>query len=199
MKRRALLLQGSAFLTSLAVGKDATEPVLGGACEGCELVFVDMPRNPASRARIAPAGAAGTPMVIEGTVRRLKGGVAAGVVVYAYHTDAGGIYPRAATRHGALRGWAVTDAAGNYRFDTIRPGAYPGNEIPQHVHMHVIEPGKGTYYIDELRFTDDPYVTERNRRTDERGGNGLVTPERRGDSWYARRDIVLGMNIPGYA
>ena len=52
------------------------------------------------------------------------GAPAAGIIVYAYQTDATGIYPRGSTRHGRLRGWVRTDEAGRYRFDTIRPGAY---------------------------------------------------------------------------
>ena len=201
MHRRSLLLAGSAWFATFATAKEEQarhEPVLGGPCEGCGFVFESMPRKLESATRIAPASEPGTPLIIEGVVRTLAGKGAAGVIVYAYHTNNEGIYPRAATRHGALRGWAVTDAAGHYHFDTIRPRAYPSGNIPEHVHMHVIEPGKGTYYIDELRFTDDTFITDRNRKTDERGGNGLVTPERRGATWYARRDIVLGLNIPGY-
>jgi protocatechuate 3,4-dioxygenase, beta subunit len=198
MERRALLVSGGALVAALAARTFAAarEPVLGGPCEGCEWVFDDQPAKLSSRARIAPPDEPGVPMVIEGVVTRAGGAPAGGIIVYAYHTDATGIYPPAGNRHGRLRGWAVTDAQGRYRFDTIRPGAYPGRSIPQHVHMHVIEPGRGTYYIDELRFTDDPLITDANRRTDERGGKGLVTPEKRGDGWYARRDIALGLNIP---
>jgi protocatechuate 3,4-dioxygenase beta subunit len=64
--------------------------------------------------------------------------------------------------------------------------------------MHLIERGVGTYYIDELRFSDDALITAANRRSDERAGNGLVLPVRRDGAWWARRDIVLGRNVPGY-
>jgi len=184
---------------ALTAGAAQPEPVLGGPCEGCELVFEGMPARLATTARIAPANEPGAPLVIEGVVRTLDGKSAAGIIVYAYQTDNTGIYPRASTRHGALRGWVITDAAGRYRFETIRPRAYPSRNVPEHVHMHVIEPGKGTYYIDELRFEDDPLITDRNRSTDSRGGTGLVAPQRRGDTWYAQRDIVLGRNVPGYS
>jgi protocatechuate 3,4-dioxygenase beta subunit len=193
MKRRELLLQGSAFLC-MSAAVSSREPILGGPCEGCELVFADMPRELTSRARIAPVTQPGAPLVIEGTVLTPAGKSAAGVIVYAYHTDNGGLYPSAATRHGKLRGWAITDGAGRYRFDTIRPAAYPSGEIPEHVHMHVIEPGKGTYWIDDLRFEDDP-LNSGHRPTAERGGKGLVMPQRRDGLWYARREIVLGRNI----
>ncbi len=86
-----------------------------------------------------------------------------GRIVYAYQTDRGGIYPRdeslrglAAYRHGALRAWVTAGEGGRYRFDTVRPGGYPNSDMAQHIHMHVIEPGCCTYYIDDIVFEDDP-------------------------------------------
>ena len=134
-------------------------------------------------------------MVIEGQVLTARGAPAPGIVVYAYHTDVSGLYPRGANGHGRLRGWAVSDARGQFRFDTIRPGAYPSRDVAEHVHMHVIEPGIGTYYIDNLEFEDDPLNSR--RRGAERGGGGLMLPVRRDGIWFARRDIALGRNISG--
>lgn len=194
--RRAVLLGGAAIAGSLALPALARrEPVLG-ACEGCEWVFDGQPAALTSHARIAPAGEPGAPMVIEGSVATAQGTAASGIVVYAYHTDESGLYPPGPNRHGRLRGWAVTDAQGRYRFDTIRPGAYPSRDVAQHVHMHVIEPGLGTYYIDNLEFEDDPLRSS--RRGPERGGPGLMLPVKRAGVWRARRDIVLGRNISGY-
>jgi protocatechuate 3,4-dioxygenase beta subunit len=198
MDRRTLIISGCAL--SLAAGARSLvpvrEPVLGGACEGCDWVFDGLSPSLTSRARIAPTGEPGAAMTIEGVVTTSGGKPAANVVVYAYHTDAGGIYPPAANRHGRLRSWALTDAEGRYRFDTIRPGAYPGRQVPEHVHMHVIEANIGTYYIDNLEFLDDPLLAS--RKTDGRGGNGLWMPERRNGVWHARRDIALGKDIPNY-
>jgi len=198
MDRRTLLVRAAAFTTTLTSGAIAAprEPVIGGPCEGCEWVFDDQPGTLRSHARIAPANEPGVPMVIEGTVTTMGGAAARSVIVYAYHTDQTGIYPRAANRHGTLRGWAITDAEGRYRFDTIRPGAYPSRNVPEHVHMHVIESGIGTYFIQNLEFQDDPLNSTRTREN--RGGNGFVLPVRRDGVWQARRDIVLGRNIPDY-
>lgn len=198
MPRPALVLLPWVLL-SLACG--AQEPVLGGPCEGCEWVFEGKPKAPPSEARIAPEGEPGRPLVIRGTVRDLAGRPVPGTVVYAYHTDAGGIYPPAATRHGRLRGWAAADAKGEYAFRTIRPGAYPGRSAPEHVHVHVIEPGKGTYWIDDLVFDDDPLLGPEARRQmlRGRGGEGLGKPVKGADGvWTVRRDIVLGQGVPGY-
>jgi len=108
------------------------EPIVGLPCEGCEAVFEGLPATLLSTARIAPADEPGERMRIEGTVFDENGKPLPGVIVYAYHTDAHGIYPRnetepgpAGRRHGRLRGWAKTDEKGRYRFDTIRPAGYP--------------------------------------------------------------------------
>jgi protocatechuate 3,4-dioxygenase beta subunit len=186
----------------------AHEPVVGLPCENCEAVFDGMPASIEAHTRIAPADERGQPMRIVGSVVTASGQPAPGVIVYAYHTDDHGVYPPGsrergaeAGRHGRLRAWARTDAAGRYRFDTIRPAGYPGTEIPAHVHMHVIEPGRCTYYIDDIHFDDDPRLpaSERQRLDRGRGGSGIVTPRRDADgTWIVTRDIVLGKGVPGY-
>ncbi|NNE08524.1 MAG: hypothetical protein HKN20_08180 [Gemmatimonadetes bacterium] len=67
--------------------------------------------------------------------------------------------------------------------------------------MHVIEPGRYTYYIDDIMFERDPRLTPENRAqlANGRGGNGIVMPSRGDDGMLlVRRDIVLGEKIPGY-
>ena len=195
------------LLLALGALAYAAGPV-GGNCDGCEYALAEQPKEFGSSARIAPRGEPGEALHIAGTVYRLDGKTPApDVIVYAYHTNAEGVYPKlaaadgSAIRHGRLRGWARTDAKGNYAFDTIRPAAYPGHTIPQHVHMHVIEPGIAeAYYLDDLLFSDDPFLTaEARARQNGRGGNGIATPTRdAGGTWQVRRDIVLGKNIPNY-
>jgi protocatechuate 3,4-dioxygenase beta subunit len=203
----SLCLGASFLVLAPASPASARVRIVGLPCEGCEAVFEGLPERPPARARLGAAGEAGEPMVIEGTVKRADGSPAADIIVYAYQTDASGVYPRAtglqgaAARHGRLRGWARTDAAGRYRFDTIRPAGYPGTRIPSHVHMHVIEPRRCTYYIDDILFTDDERLTpqERSQASPGRGGPGIVTPRREGaGGWHVTRDIELGKNIPGY-
>jgi protocatechuate 3,4-dioxygenase beta subunit len=202
---RCLLFAASLLLPLAAL---AQEPVVGLPCEGCEWVFAGMPTELAARARIAPFSELGEPLVVSGKVTGADGKPRAGVIVYAYQTNTDGIYPTKglppdapARRHGTLRGWTRTDASGSYAFDTIRPTGYPKTDLPAHIHMHVIERGCATYYIDDIMFTDDPRLTPKaiSRLTLERGGKGIVTPLRKEDGpWMVRRDIQLGLNIPGY-
>jgi len=194
------------LLPPVRTAASVREPVLG-ACEGCDAVFSGLPPTLSSHARIASTDEPGEPLLLSGVVTDLQGRPQAGVVVYAYHTDHTGVYPPLAgttsgdaRRHGRLRGWARTDGDGAYRFDTIRPGAYPGEDVPEHIHMHVIEPGRATYYLDDVMFRDDPKLTARQiaAYSSGRGGDAITTPVRRDGVWQVRRDIVLGKHIPDY-
>ncbi|WP_310095847.1 hypothetical protein [Pseudoxanthomonas sacheonensis] len=201
-------LLATAFVALLAASGSvhSREPVVGLPCEGCEAVFEGLPQSIPARSRIAPLGEPGQPMTVTGRVYGADGKPRSGVVIYAYQTNARGIYPvparssgQASSRHGSLRGWVRTGADGRYTFDTIRPGSYPTRDVPAHIHMHVIEPRCATYYIGDIMFTDDPLLTpgERNRKTG-RAGNGIATPTRSNGRWQVARDIRLGKNIPGY-
>lgn len=201
---RALAVRLDAATSTGASGR---EIVVGTPCEGCEAVFDGLPAQLDSRSRLAPPDEPGEPLELSGIVRDASGQPRAGIVVYAYQTDRGGIYPKdprlsgAAARHGRLRGWARTDADGRYAFRTIRPGGYPGEAVPQHVHLHVIEPGRCTYYLGDVLFADDPRLTSalRARERDAHGGSGIVQPQRdRAGNWSAQRDVVLGLDVPGY-
>ena len=215
MQRRAFMLQTTSCLLlpllALPVAAAGREKIVGLPCEGCDAVFVDQPAQIPGLARIAPAGEPGEPLQLRGQVLDAAGKPAAGIIVYAYHTDAAGDYaPLAATRgtpaqpHGRLRSWARTDAQGRYGFDSIRPGGYPGRKDPQHIHVHVIEPGLRTYYIDDVVFEDDPRMADaairaKLQRAANRGGSGVTRPRRDAAGvWQVQRDIRLGMNIPGY-
>jgi protocatechuate 3,4-dioxygenase beta subunit len=88
----------------------------------------------------------------------------AGAVVYIFHTDAKGFYipgrgdAAAAELSPRLRGGLRTDAQGQYRFETIRPGSYEG--LAAHVHYVVVAPGYKPRLFD-LQFQDDPILVAR--------------------------------------
>lgn len=210
--RLPILLSSSVLLLSalpsVAPASDsAAIPIVGLPCEDCEVALVGLPAEPPTVARLTAPDEPGEPLQLSGIVRDATGRARADVIVYAHQTDRRGIYPEDGVsgpaevrRHGRLRGWAHTDAAGRYAFETIRPGGYPDSGLPQHIHLNVIEPGCATYYIDDVMFDDDPRLTPALRRKLDqgRGGHGIVTPVRTDGVWRAQRDIVLGARIPGY-
>ena len=86
-----------------------------------------------------------------------------GASIFVFQTDVNGNYapglktPEAELHprlHGALR----TDTAGQYQYETVRPGSYDGNAA--HVHYIVSAPGYKPRLFD-LWFQDDPILVER--------------------------------------
>jgi protocatechuate 3,4-dioxygenase beta subunit len=135
-----------------------------------------------STARIAADGEPGTPLTINGTLFAEDGKTTIGdAIVFAYHTDRTGLYDKAgAPAHSwRIRGWAKTSSDGTFEFRTIRPGRYPGNTIPAHVHFTVFT-GEARYHAGELRFEDDALVPARERETSRQEGIfGGVRPVRK--------------------
>ena len=114
--------------------------------------------------RLAAAGEPGTRLRVEGLVFAPDGTTpAAGVFVYAYQTDATGVYAPAG-RPPRLRGWMRTDSDGRFAYDTIRPAPYPGGRNPAHVHHQLWGAGWPAQWGNDLLFEDDPLVPEAERR-----------------------------------
>ena len=139
------------------------------------------PAHLTSHERIAPANEPGTPLTIHGVVLDAAGKPAAGVEVFAYHTDRTGLYsaPNAADPW-RLKGWAVTDAEGRFEFRTIRPAPYPNRPIPAHVHVTLSAACCGRQFH-ELMFEGDPLATKEYReRFASAGEHGIYATVNRG-------------------
>lgn len=182
---------------------------VGGNCECCEAIYEQAPdfKLLNETDTLPDFKEPGPKMLVYGTIYRKDGTTpAAGVVLYIYHTDQTGLYTSTADqtgcakRHGKLRGWIKTNSKGEYRFYTLKPAAYPNAKIAAHIHPVIKEPGLSEYYIDEYLFDDDPFLTTAERsRAENRGGNGIIRLSKDVDGMLlCKRDIVLGMNIPGY-
>lgn len=180
--------------------------IVGGGCEGCELIFAGMPEDLTWETTVADSAEVGEPLEISGTVYLRDGKTPAGsIILYVYHTDARGLYAptpgqKQGRRHGHLRGWMRTDADGRYKFRTIRPAPYPNARIPAHIHPIVKEPDKNEYWLDEYVFADDELLTKAERqKLENRGGSGIITLAKNAAGvWVGHRDLILGLNIPHY-
>lgn len=205
--RQCAAVAATALLLAHAASASRPEPLVGWPCEGCEAAFDGLPPVVPTHLVLRSEQDQGVPLRVQGRIIDREGSPRGGVLIYLHQTDAAGQYPamdRAdpagpeARRHGRLRGWVRSDDSGVYRIDTVRPGAYPGLPIPEHIHMQVIVPGCATYLIDDLLFRDDPRLTPRqeSQLVRDAGGSGVVEPRRDGEGWHAQRDIHLGRNIP---
>lgn len=190
------------------ITKSAKTKTVGGPCEGCEAIF----ESPIAFEKLPTIdtlpdfNTKGPKLEVSGIIYHSDGKTPAkDVVIYVYHTDQKGIYPKKgnetgwATRHGYIRGWVKTDKNGFYKFYTLKPAPYPGGNIPAHIHVTIKEPDKNEYWIDEYLFDDDPLLTKEERQKQEkRGGNGIIKPVARNGFLSATRNIILGKNIPDY-
>ena len=113
------------------------------------------PANLSSTARIAPTSEPGSPLVVRGRLLNVDGSPAADAVVFAYHTDRGGLYdkPENGPHSWRLRGWVKTDKDGAFTFETIRPGSSPNSNNPPHVHFTAYLPNGDRYHAGELQMS----------------------------------------------
>jgi protocatechuate 3,4-dioxygenase beta subunit len=141
------------------------------------------PATLSSIARIAPENEPGPPLVIHGHAFAAdRTTPLANAIVFAYHTDREGVYnaPGTPAHSWRLRGWARTGADGRFEFRTIRPGAYPGRRVAEHVHFTIFTPSGERYHAGELNFADDTLVPDSERTASGREGEfGGVRPVRR--------------------
>jgi protocatechuate 3,4-dioxygenase beta subunit len=134
------------------------------------------------------------------------------VVIYYYQTNTTGKYlhkpeekrsmppNEMGQTHGYIRGWVKTDSLGRYFIYTVRPGVYPTKDAPAHVHITVKEPNNiNEYYIDDFVFDDDKLAnTAYRNKMENRGGSGVLRLVQKDSLFIGERNIVLGLNIPGY-
>ncbi len=181
--------------------------LVGGRCEGCEAIFESsVPFEQLDNTDTLPDfNDPGPKIEISGIVYQQDGKTPVpDVVLYIYHTDQTGVYPVKgnekgwAKRHGYIRGWVKTDENGSYKFYTLVPASYPNSKNPKHIHPVLKETDKNAYWIDEYLFEDDPYLQNEISNRPPRGGNGIIKPILNDGLLKATRNIVLGLNIPGY-
>jgi hypothetical protein len=123
----------------------------------------------------------------------------ANALVYLYQTSAKGWYADTAyhvransgdARHARLFGYVRTTKAGLAEIQTIRPGGYPDGDLPQHVHVEVIEPGHER--VTEVVFSDDPRLTPAAKQRSIQHGFGVGDPVKAADgTWRVRATITV--------
>ncbi|MCH6235562.1 intradiol ring-cleavage dioxygenase [Cognataquiflexum rubidum] len=183
--------------------------VIGGGCDGCELMYIGIPKE--INATDTSAGwykEKVQKLLLTGTVFEPGGKTPApNIIIYYWHTDTEGYYtadtktdPKAKS-HGRFRGWVKSDENGKYSIYTIRPAPYPNEDLPAHIHLSIKESDiKNEYYTDDVVFDDDPLLIPYMKKypPENRAGSGIVRVLLKGNLQIAEHDIILGLNIPNY-
>lgn len=138
------------------------------------------------RAVLRDAQTFGRPLVIEGYVLTRDCRPVAGAVLDFWGCDGNGVYDNEGYR---LRGHQFTDAAGRFRVETVKPGAYRQFGVLRAPHVHIKAQGRDTALLTtQLFFPGEPHNAD-----DWLMDDGLVMEvKERGDGALAGRfDFVL--------
>ena len=135
------------------------------------------------RADLREPGAGGEPLLFEGLVLTPDCRPVPGAVIDIWHSDGRGRYDNRGFRY---RGHQFTDAAGAFRFLTVRPGVYTGRTP----HIHVKAQGEGTRPLTTQVYFPD--LADRNERDGIYRDDLLLRLDRTAAGvWRGRFDFVL--------
>ncbi len=183
---------------------------IGGLFENSEFFFYGLPENLYYSDTSGSFFTSKTKLQISGRVlHKVSNAPVSNAILYYYQTNEQGLYlhkpevkesmppNKHGQTHGYIRGWLKTNAMGEYRLLTGKPGTYPSRTEPAHIHLSILEPdGKTLYYLDDFTFDDDPYLNKQNLTN--RGGSGVLRLAENNGLLYGERNIYLGLNIPNY-
>lgn len=186
---------------------------VGGAFENREFTYYGIPKIISATDTSSGWNQNGQKLLLTGIVYQIDGKTPApNVLLYYYHTNTDGKYVhkpeekrsmppnKLGQTHGYIRGWVKTDSLGRYFIYTVRPGVYPTQDAPAHVHITVKEPNDiNEYYIDDFVFDDDKLAnTAYRNKMENRCGSGVLRLVQKGNLFIGERNLILGLNIPGY-
>lgn len=192
VSRRTVLLAGFTGLASLAL----VDPLLAAVCEPTPRVTAGPFYVPGApfRARLAPPGEPGTPLVLAGRVLGPDCRPLAGAVLDVWQANAAGRY--SLTRETGepddpseflLRGRLETDGEGRYSLETVLPGHYGEGRWtrPRHLHLTVTHNGAAPLTT-QVYFQGDPHLAGDPLVKDE-----LIVPLTGRDRLAGRFEIAL--------
>ncbi len=163
--KRSLFLAVFSLTTCLAL------PACAQSLPACEWCGADeAPAELDAVMRIGDADEPGERLRLTGRLVTTAGEPMPGVTLYAYHTDATGIYRKDGgetgngQRHGALRGWLRTGDDGRFEIRTIKPEAYPSRREAAHIHVTIKAPGAPEIPLYSILFEGDPLISDADRR-----------------------------------
>lgn len=117
-----------------------------------------------TRVRGARGTARGTPINVVGRILDRRGNPVRGAAIELWQANAVGRYDHPGDNQSAgavdpnFQGYAllITDRAGNFKFRTIRPGAYKSPVGLRTPHLHLIVKGRSERLVTQMYFPGEP-------------------------------------------
>jgi protocatechuate 3,4-dioxygenase beta subunit len=163
---------------------------------GCETLppttlDVDARRHTPPAVTIVDPNEPGRRLEVNGRVLDYGGRPLPKAAVILYNADANGLYnpPNSPTRVPRIRGVAITDERGAFRFITVWPGAYPNNSEPAHLHLLVAAPAHHPLHR-SYWFEGDPLITPQRRAALRNDAETKIVAPREGASVWSFSDNV---------
>ena len=140
---------------------EVTGPTFAGGWAGAD--FADLTKS-------GKGEPLGERIILAGRVLDEHGRPMAGTLLELWQANASGRYLHDLDRHNAPldpnfigKGQVITDAEGDYRFLTIKPGAYPWRNTynawrAQHLHFSIFGPAFATRLVTQMYFPGDPLL-----------------------------------------
>ena len=188
------------LITLSVCGQNEDNTLKNNDCNWCGAF--EAPENVSWKTVIPPNEEPGEKLIVSGTIFHPDGETPAkDIVVYVYHTNNEGIYPKRGDEkgngqyHGYLRGWMKTDSNGKYEFETIRPAPYHSHVgEPAHIHYNIQASDYPEYWLTATWFLDDPMVTDEYKNSVKRSGgysNIIALTKDNNNVLRGQRNIIL--------
>lgn len=157
----------AAFATGLTdVERVLLEPVLESLHGDAKFRSLIRSHSQGAHLRIAAAEEPGQPILLRGILLDAQQKPVPGVLILAFHADAGGNYTRTKPMdepHSRLFGFLRSDESGRFELRTVYPGYYPERQdvegperfVPAHIHLQITT-WDGEVTNLQLVFGDDP-------------------------------------------
>ncbi len=193
MKRRNLL-QAIPFVAISSLWARSNKELASCAVTTADIQGPFYKTNPPLRTKIATDTEPGERLLLSGIVKNLDCTPIENATIDIWQANAAGVYD--SSNNYNLRGQTLSNANGEYSFETVLPGVYSGR--PRHLHIKV---SKDNYNITtQLYFAGDALITADPWASLPAAKDRIMSYSKNIDNWWvATHDFTINQNVTSQA